>query len=121
MPSYHVGKVLDDLADSITEICEDKGFWDEEGNALVIPSKLALIHDEVSEALKVHREYYDDAVPDSISGMTPMQEDDFAEELADIIIRTLDLAGFYELEIGDALVNKIEKNRSRPSMHGKRY
>jgi NTP pyrophosphatase (non-canonical NTP hydrolase) len=120
--TYHVGSVLDELADEITTISENKGFWDfEEDSLLVIPAKLALVDTETSEALEVHRKLYDDAKPDPISGMTPMQEDDFAEELADGIIRLLDIAGFYELNIGDALVGKVEKNRHRIPRHGKRY
>lgn len=117
-------EALDRLASDIYEINERKGFWDEpysDDNELTVPAKLALIVDEVSEALQVHRDTYDDADEDPVSGMTPMQEDDFAEELADILIRTLDLAAAYDLDIGDAVVYKIDKNRNRPHKHNKRY
>lgn len=122
MLSYN--EALNRLAEDIYEINESKGFWDEpyeDGNPLTIAAKLLLIHDEVDEAGQVHRNSYDDSDEDPLSGMTPMQEDDFAEELADIIIRTLDLAAAYGLEIGDAVIHKIEKNQNRPHKHNKRY
>lgn len=119
-------QVFDDLADEISEIADSKGFWDYPGitePTMTIPLKIALIHTEVTEALEVHRKFYDDGQPSSYSGMTPTQEQDFAEELADAVIRILDVIGFYGLgeDFGDILVAKIEKNRERPHLHGKRY
>lgn len=41
------------------------------------------------------------------------------EELADIIIRTMTLAVYLELDIGRAVVNKMQDNRGREYLHGK--
>lgn len=121
MPTDVIG-VLDDLAEEISSIAEGKGFWDVEiSDNGIIPTKLALVHSEVSEALEVYREGYDDSDSDPDTGMTEMQEDDFTEELADGIIRYLDLAGYYDLDIGRVLVSKVEKNKGRPYRHGKRF
>jgi hypothetical protein len=119
-------QVFDDLADEISEISEQKGFWDYpwiSDEAMIMMMKLALIHSEVSEALEVHRNFYDGEEASSISGMTPTQEQDFSEEMADAVIRILDVIGYYGLgeDFGDILVAKIEKNRDRPHKHGKRY
>lgn len=124
MPLINYEKVFDDLADEIAEIAESKGFWDYEdvGENGLIPLKLALVHTEVSEALEAYRKSYDDEYPDLRSGMTPMQEEDFTEELADTVIRILDIIGFYNLDdFGRILMSKIETNRERPYRHGKRY
>lgn len=46
----------------------------------------------------------------------------FMEELADIIIRTLDLGCFCSMpsdEIVGAIFGKMQKNRARPYLHGK--
>lgn len=68
-------------------------------------AKLALIGSEVGEA--VH------AIQHGESGQ-------FQEELADIVIRILDLCGSEEIDLGDVLLKKMMKNRSRPYMHGKK-
>jgi NTP pyrophosphatase (non-canonical NTP hydrolase) len=41
------------------------------------------------------------------------------EELADIIIRCLDTAHTFNLDIGRAILDKCEYNKTRPWMHGK--
>lgn len=111
-------QLFNELSDEIAEVAQEKGFW--EDGFYTIPLKLALIASEVSEALAVHREEYDgEDLPDS--GMTPRQESDFGEELADIIIRTLDVAGYYHIDIGYLLTEKLAKNKERPRKHGKRY
>lgn len=113
---------LDELAIEISEINVSNGFWRSDlEDAVQIAVKLALVTSEVSEALEVNR--LDLSTPDQLTGtagMTMGQSIDFTEELADIVIRVLDIAGFYGLPIGDALVAKVEKNRDRPYRHGKR-
>lgn len=116
--------MLNDLAEEISEVALAKNFWDipDVGDNGYIPLKLALVHSEVSEAIEVYRKPYEDAGASSFTGMTPEQEEDFSEELADVIIRVLDIIGYYGLEdFGEILLSKIEANRSRPTLHEKRF
>lgn len=42
------------------------------------------------------------------------------EELADAIIRIMDLGAYMNLDVGGALAAKMKFNRTRPYMHGKK-
>ena len=68
-----------------------------------IPTLLALIHSEVSEALEAFRHN---------------NEANFEEELADILIRVLDCAGGLCIDIDKAVREKIDTNRGREYKHG---
>jgi len=69
-----------------------------------VPAVLALIHSEVTEALEAYRK--DD-------------HENFQEELVDILIRVLDLAGVEEdFDIDMKLKDKMEFNRQRQHRHG---
>ena len=39
-------------------------------------------------------------------------------ELADIVIRVADVAGWLETDLGDAVASKLQKNTTRPHRHG---
>ena len=72
---------------------------------LIITQKLALIHSEISEALEGLREdLKDDHLP---------QYHMFVVELADALIRILDLAGAFNIPIGNIMMEKWEYNTKR--------
>lgn len=66
---------------------------------------LALIHSEISEALEGHRKgLRDDKLPEY-----PM----IAVELADTVIRILDLAGAMHIDLGEVVAAKLRFNQTR--------
>lgn len=88
-----------------------KGFWQKHKE---IPELIALAHGELSEALKADQRN---------EGMSTKLPDHPAieEELADVIIYIMDLAGAYGHErIGRAVCQKHIYNKERPAMHGNR-
>lgn len=82
---------------------KEKGFYDKPRETGTL---LALIHSEVSEALEADRK------KDFLG---------FAEELADIVIRVMDLAELKGINLGLEVMDKMIKNEKRERMHGKEY
>ncbi len=108
--AFELGQDINKLSLEIYENADKKGFWGDEDEQYEIPRKLALIHAEVSEALEEHHRGKDG------------WEDRFTEEIADVIIRCLDLAAAYGHErIGHTIIEKHLVNLERPHLHGKRY
>lgn len=88
----------------------EAGWWDavktEEDFYNVVPTKLCLIHSEISEAMEGHRK----GLPDDKLPHYSM----FAVELADAVIRIGDLAGKAGIDIGPIIAEKMEFNATRP-------
>ncbi len=70
-----------------------------------VGTRYALFHSEISEVFEARRKnLMDDHLKDRKGEEV---------ELADAIIRIMDYAGFYKLDIGGALVDKLYYNRHR--------
>lgn len=99
------------MAGYVHEIAIDKGWWDSERSDGEI---IALMHSELSEALEGlrHGNLQSEHIPEF---------SEVEEELADVIIRIMDYSKRRGYRVGDAIVEKINFNSTRPYKHGKKF
>lgn len=112
---------LNDLAKDIHETAKEKG-WHEEGNGSDrIPTLLALVHSEVSEALEAYRCWGTKDISDFIPNLEERyngKPGGFPSELADVTIRVLDICALYDIDIQAAIGLKMAYNKTRQKRHG---
>jgi NTP pyrophosphatase (non-canonical NTP hydrolase) len=101
------------MAKEIHTTAVEKGFWPEKVDDIFITKQLMMI---VSEAVEVMEAIRKDKGKQEV-----------ADEMADIVIRTLDLYqglvdnGYVDQELQIALNNKTSFNKSRPERHGVKF
>jgi len=102
--------LFEQLQELVYQAMQANGFHGD----VAFSTKIALIHSELSEALEADRKQIvnDDKIPE-FTGIEA--------ELADAVIRIFDLAGAYDLRLGEAIVAKMLYNLNRPFKHGKQY
>ena len=86
---------------------KNHGFWDglDPMNPLVACTKIALICSEAGEAVEAIRNE---------------DNENLGEELADIVIRCMDLAEARGLNLAAEVSSKIQKNEGRPHGHNRK-
>jgi NTP pyrophosphatase (non-canonical NTP hydrolase) len=104
--------ILNKLSKQIYEANKEKGFWDKERN---VGELLMLVTSELGEAMEAHRK------GNFTNPKGTFQKDTFEDEIADAIIRLLDMAGGLNIDIDFHVFAKLEYNKSRPKLHGKNY
>lgn len=130
--------MINDLSEQIYNNAKSKGFHEGEKN---IGEMLCLIHSEVSEALEADRKdkyavvddiklggladknygttYYDDL--DFKRDFAASVKDTFEDELADVMIRVMDLAYHKGIDLERHIKAKMRYNAMREPKHGKKY
>jgi NTP pyrophosphatase (non-canonical NTP hydrolase) len=129
---------FNELSKRIFFNAKKKGFYDK---PIEVGTKLMLCVSELSGALEAHRKnryanmcglehfekYVDGENPQTIdSGVWNIAfqdniKDTFEDEIADTIMRLLDLCGYLKIDIEKHIRWKIRYNESRPYKHGKQY
>lgn len=126
---------ISELQEVVHQNAKDKGFYDNPNQNF--GEKCMLIVSEVSEALEAHRKskFADlNAFALSKSSSSELSDkgwfnvsfvsnvkDTVEDELADALIRILDLAGWLNIDLERHVALKIEYNAGRERLHGKSY
>ena len=120
--------MFNELAKKINQGVREKGFWQSMHRAIAlgdavhtenskaikdafIAQKLALIMSEVGEALEAMRK--------NRYGIG--EKDTFEDELADAVIRILDLCGEMKIDLDAQMAWKMAYNAQREAKHGKEF
>jgi NTP pyrophosphatase (non-canonical NTP hydrolase) len=89
------------------------GFYDcPDGTS--VPAKIALMHTELSELFEGFRRGKNTKPDEHCPDFTNEEI-----ELADLLIRAFDYAGWRQLRLGGAILAKHEYNKTRPYLHNK--
>lgn len=121
---------INELTKAVHENAVNHGWWQEERS---FGDLIALCHSELSEALEEYRKGHS---PTEIykycskCGLDEYQEspcmncsiankpEGILSELADVVIRIMDMCGHYGIDLEAALIEKHEFNKTRPYRHG---
>jgi NTP pyrophosphatase (non-canonical NTP hydrolase) len=118
-----------DLQRDVHQNSVDHGFWEASDN---IGEKLMLIVSEAAEALEAYRDGEMDLRliekrPDDVMKITGQRvaygwrkPEGFPAEIADIVIRCMDLAGWLGFDLGAVVELKMAYNKTRPHLHGRK-
>jgi NTP pyrophosphatase (non-canonical NTP hydrolase) len=120
---------LNQLSNRIYRNNKEKGFWDSQRN---VGELLMLVTSELGEAMEAHRKVkhadwkgfmHDLSIGDKdfTESFRDNIKDTFEDEIADSIIRLLDLCGGLKIDIDRHIEGKLTFNQTRPRLHGKSY
>lgn len=101
---------LNNLRDAIYEDAVAHGLWEDEDGIDWYQECHSMIECEVDELY--------DAIEDRVNGHG---DEHFTEELADVIIMSLSVAGKLGIDIDADVRRKMEINKGRPWKHGKNF
>lgn len=116
--------MINELARKIHKSAVKHGFYDKNRE---VGTLLMLCVSELAEALEADRNMRFAYLVDSIDeenfkeAFEECVKDSFEDELADAVIRILDLCAYLNIDIDNHILMKMKYNEMRENKHGKRY
>lgn len=104
---------INELVKEVGQNARDHGWWD--GEERTFGELIALCHSELSEALQ---EYRDGKEPTKTYYTGNGKPEGIPSELADTVIRIMDMCDHYGIDLEAAILEKHEFNKTRPYKHG---
>lgn len=123
-------KGINSYVRAVHDINVDKGFWEKERN---VGEMLMLVVSELGEAIEAHRKGrfasleafeirgLDGEETDINADFEELIKDTFEDEIADAVIRLFDMCGGLGINLEKHISAKLEYNKTRPKLHGKKY
>jgi NTP pyrophosphatase (non-canonical NTP hydrolase) len=120
------GKTIPEMTAEVRQINVEKGWRSPEGGpgANTFGDYIALLHSELSEALEAYRDHrLADATGVDLGDAGPGQchkPEGVGSELADVLIRLVDTADVFGIDLEYEYARKVAFNRTRAFRHGGR-
>lgn len=114
---------INELADEVHKNAVEHGFHPEEPIEVFVANQCNNMHAEITELWDAYRAGKQDEPCDKSEKLIALNLRNLScneEELADIIIRALDMSRRLKIEIVAALNAKHQYNKTRPYKHGKK-
>jgi NTP pyrophosphatase (non-canonical NTP hydrolase) len=120
-------EIFQRMEDEVFRLNNSKGWFDEDRS---VGDMVALLHSEVSEILEAYRSWkFQDATTGqvrlagdgSMTAVTGPKPEGVGAEMADCLIRLLDMAKRWEIDLVAEYYRKMNYNWTRPYRHGGRH
>lgn len=104
---------INEMVKEVGKNASEHGWWD--GEERTFGELIALCHSELSEALQ---EYRDGRQPMETYYGEKGKPEGIPSELADTVIRIMDMCDHYGIDLESAIEEKHQFNKKRPYKHG---